>query len=120
MNGLEWFAQLILSGLFLVDGFIRIFAHRRQVKPFPHWPLFASIRLPFELAAAIGVVEIVCALALWVPAHLWPPDTLPRFAAAALALLAVAGGIYHMRRKEPSAHNLAMFLLALLVIIGRW
>jgi len=120
MNGLEWFAQLMLSGLFLVDGFIRIFAYRRQVKPYPDWPFFASIRLPFELAVVIGVVEIAGALALWVPAHLWPPDTLPRFAAAALALLAMAGGVYHMRRKEPSAHNLTMFLLALLVVLGRW
>jgi hypothetical protein len=120
MNGLEWFAQLMLSGLFLVDGFIRIFAYRRQMKPYPHWPLFASIRLPFGLAALIGVVEIAGAMGLWAPAHLWPPDIFPRLAAAGLALLAVAGGVYHMRRREPSAHNLTMFLLALLVIFGRW
>jgi hypothetical protein len=120
MNGLEWFAQLMLAGLFLIEGFVRIFSYRRQVKPFPDWPLFASIRLPVELAAAIGVMEIAGALALWVPAHLWPPDVLPRFAAAGLALLAVAGGVYHMRRREPSAPNLTVFLLALLVILGRW
>jgi cytochrome oxidase assembly protein ShyY1 len=32
----------------------------------------------------------------------------------------VAGSIYHMRRKEPSAHNLAVFLLAVFVMLGRW
>jgi hypothetical protein len=120
MNNLEWLAQLLLSALFLVDGFIRIFAFRREPKPFPYWPLFASIRLPFEMAAVVAVVEIAGALALWVPANLWTPGILPGVAAAGLALLAVAGGVYHMRRREPSAPNLALFLLALMVILGRW
>ena len=120
MNGLHWLAQILLTGVFLVDGYIRIFSYRRPVKPQLPQDGFASIRLPYELEVAVALAEIAGALALWVPANLWPPDILPRVAASALALLAVAGSIYHMRRKEPAAHNLAVFLLALLVILGRW
>jgi len=120
MNGLHLTAQGLLSGVFLIDGLTRIFAHWRPAKIEPARPAFGSIRLPYELAVGIALVEIAGALALWVPADLWPPDILPRLAAAGLALLAVAGVAYHMRRKEPAAPNLALFLLALFVILGRW
>lgn len=76
--------------------------------------------LPYELALVIGVAEIVGALALVVPVDLWPPDILPRLAAATLGLLTVAGGIYHQRRRESAAPNVALFLLALFVIVARW
>jgi hypothetical protein len=120
MNGLHWLAQILLTGVFLFDGWSRIFSFRREAKPLPSKPGFGSIRLPYELDVAIAVAEIAGALALWVPANLRPPDIFPRVAASALALLAVAGSIYHMRRKEPAAHNLAVFLLAVFVILGRW
>jgi hypothetical protein len=120
MNGLHWLAQILLTGVFLVDGYIRIFSYRRLVKPQLPRDGFPSVRLPYELEVAVAVAEIVGVLALWVPANLWPPDILPRVAASALAMLAVAGSVYHMRRREPSAHNLAVFLLAVFVIMGRW
>jgi hypothetical protein len=120
MNGLHWLAQIFLTGVFLFDGWTRIVSYRREEESQPARKGFGSIRLPYELTVAVAVAEIAGALALWVPANLWPPDILPRLAASALALLAVAGSIYHMRRKEPAAHNLALFLLAVFVILGRW
>jgi hypothetical protein len=50
----------------------------------------------------------------------WPPYILLRLATAGLALLMVAAGIYHMRRQESAAPSVALFLLALFVIVGRW
>ncbi|MGD0629037.1 MAG: DoxX family protein [Terracidiphilus sp.] len=120
MNGLDWLAQILLTGVFLVDGYIRFSSYRRPVKSQLPSDGFATIRLPYELEVAVALAEIAGALALWVPANLWPPDILPRVAAAGLAMLAVAGSIYHVRRKEPSAYNLAVLLLAVLVIMGRW
>jgi hypothetical protein len=32
----------------------------------------------------------------------------------------VAAGIYHLRRQESAAPNVALFLLAVFVIFGRW
>lgn len=120
MNALDWFAQVVLSALFVLDGFIRVLGYRRSSKPQSAWPWFTFIRLPFEGAVLIALAEMAGVAALWVPADVWPPQILPRLAAAALGLLAVAGGVYHVRRKEPSALNLALSMLALMVVVGRW
>jgi hypothetical protein len=119
MNSLHLVAQLLLSGVFVVDGVSRILAFRRPGRALPAGSWFGSIRLPIELGVSIAVAEIAAALALWVPASLWVPETLALIASAVLALLAVAGSIYHMRRKEPAAPNVALFLLALFVMMGR-
>ena len=120
MNGLHWAAQILLAGVFLFVGFSKIFAHRRQASVLPAVPGFAAIGLSNELAVAIGIVEIAGALALVVPVDLWPPDILPRLAAAGLALVAMTAAVYHMRRHESAAPSIALFLLALFVIVGRW
>jgi hypothetical protein len=120
MNGLHWTAQILLAGVFLFVGFSRIFANRRLTSGLPAWPGFGVISLPNELAVAVGIFEIAGALALVMPVDLWPPDILPRLAAAGLALVAMAGAVYHMRRHESGAPSIALFLLALFVIVGRW
>jgi uncharacterized membrane protein YphA (DoxX/SURF4 family) len=120
VNGLHWVAQILLAAVFLFAGFSEIFSYRSRTEVSPVRPSLGFPGLAYELALAIGVVEIVGALALVVPVDLWPPDILPRLAAAGLALLAVVGAIYHMRRRESAAPNIALFLLALFVIVGRW
>ena len=120
MNGLHWFAQLVLTGVFLFDGFGRFYSYRGRPDPSPARPGFRSIQLPYELAVVVALVEIAGALVLWVPSDLWAPDILPRLGAGLLALLAAGGIVYHFRRQEPAAPNIALFLLALLVIMGRW
>lgn len=120
VNGLHLVAQFLLTGVFLLDGVSRILALRRPVEAAPAGSWFASIRLPMELASLIAFAEIAAALLMWVPVSVWPVDTLPLAASAVLALLAIAGGIYHMRRKEPAAPNVALFLLAVFVMLGRW
>jgi len=81
---------------------------------------FGTVGLSNELAVAIGIIEIAGALALVVPIDLWPPDVLPRLAAGGLALVAMTGAIYHMRRHESAAPSITLFLLALFVIVARW
>lgn len=120
VNGLHWTAQILLAAVFLFAGFSEILSYRSRTKVPPGRPTLGFPGLPYELAVAIGVVEIAGALALMVPIDLWPPDILPRLAAAGLALLTIAGGVYHQRRRESAAPNVALFLLALFVIVGRW
>ena len=120
MNGLHWTAQILLAAVFLFAGFSEIFSFRRRAAALPGGVTLGFDGLPYELALVIGVAEIVGALALVVPVDLWPPDILPRLAAATLGLLTVAGGIYHQRRRESAAPNVALFLLALFVIVARW
>jgi hypothetical protein len=66
------------------------------------------------------VLEVAGALCLLVPFDVWPAYLLPRVAASFLALLIVVTGAHHVRHKQPTAPIVAVFFLALLVIVGRW
>ena len=76
--------------------------------------------MPCNVVLAIALVELTGALALIVPFNLWQPGILPLLGAAGLALLTLCACIYHLRRHESAAPIVALFLLTLFVIIGRW
>lgn len=120
MNGLEQIAQILLVGIFLFAGLSKIFAFQKE----PQVQAGPSLRgngLSRGVAYAIALTEIAGALGLVVPLSFWQPDLLPRLAAGGIALLTLAAYIYYVRRKEPSAAPMmALFLLTLLVIVGRW
>lgn len=120
MNTLLWIAQIILAGVFIFTGLSKIFAYGQVVKVVEARSKAARIGMSRGQAAMVGLVEIVGAAAVLVPVDLWPPYVFLRLATAWLALLMVAAGIYHLRRQESAAPSVAMFLLALFVIVGRW
>jgi len=116
MNNLDWFAQILLACVFLLAGFRTILGSQWRTKA----PLTGSSDgLPQNLAFAVAVLEIAGALALIVPVNLWQPDVVPRLAAAGLALLSLAVFTY-LRRKEQAVPVMALFLLALFVVVARW
>jgi hypothetical protein len=84
-----------------------------------HWSM-APLR-----TRIIGFVEVVLAFGVLLPDIYTPDGVVPEFAiarccAGGLALLMVATAIYHARRKEHATLDVAFFLLALFVIVGRW
>jgi uncharacterized membrane protein YphA (DoxX/SURF4 family) len=118
MNRLDWFAQILVAGVFLIAGLSKILDLQRHASAAGSGPGFQSNEMPHGLAWAIGLLEIAGALALVVPLNLWRPDILPLVAAVGLALLTLGICFYRARRREPAAPVLAMFLLTLFVIIG--
>jgi uncharacterized membrane protein YphA (DoxX/SURF4 family) len=120
MNTLLWIVQIILAGVFLFTGFSKIFAYGQVVKVMEARSKSGSFGLSRASAALVGVFEIIGAGGVLVPVDLWPPDVFLRLAAAGLALLMVAAGVYHIRRQESAAPSVVLFLLALFVIVGRW
>jgi uncharacterized membrane protein YphA (DoxX/SURF4 family) len=120
MNTLLWIVQIILAGVFLFTGFSKIFAYGQFVKVMEARSKAGRFGLSRATAALVGVLEIIGAAGVLVPVDLWPPDVFLRLAAAGLALLMVAAGIYHIRRQESAAPSVVLFLLALFVIVGRW
>jgi hypothetical protein len=120
MNSLDWFAQILLAGVFLFDGIRRIIACSRQKDGQPAAQPHQGMVLASRAACAVGFLEIACALAFVAPVQLWRPDVLPLLAASILFALTGASLIYHLRHQRPSAPVLAVFLLMLLAIIGRW
>jgi uncharacterized membrane protein YphA (DoxX/SURF4 family) len=120
MDGLLWIAQILLAGIFLFTGAGKLFAYDRLMGTVEARSKGRPAGVSRGMAAFIGVAEIAGALGVvtpgsWVPAHL-----LVRSAAAGLALIMVLAGIYHLRREESAAPAVSLFLLAVLVIFGRW
>ncbi|HEY1903612.1 MAG TPA: DoxX family protein [Terracidiphilus sp.] len=120
MNTLLWMAQIILAGVFLFTGFSKIFAYGQVVKMVEARSKAGRIGMSRTQAILVGLVEIAGAAGVLVPVDVWPPYVFLRLAAAGLALLMVAAGIYHARRQESAAPSVTLFLLALFVIVGRW
>ena len=120
MNSLLWIAQIVLAGVFLFAGFSKIFVNGRQTRVLQTASGPGCVGMPDELAAAVALLEILGALCVVVPIDLWPPDILPRMAAAVLGLVAIVTAIFQARRQEHTTPTIVAFLLALFVIIGRW
>jgi uncharacterized membrane protein YphA (DoxX/SURF4 family) len=116
MNSLLWVAQISLAAVFLYSGVSKVVVYERKTRALRIRAAVGNI----GFAAALGLLEIVAALAIVVPADLWPPSILPRIAAAVLAVLALVAARYHARREGPAAPVMALFVTALFVIIGRW
>jgi uncharacterized membrane protein YphA (DoxX/SURF4 family) len=120
VNTLLWVAQIILAGIFLFTGFSKIFAYGQVVKVVEAHSKAGRIGMTYGQAILVGLFEVAGAAAVLVPVDIWPPHVFLRLASAALALLMVGAGIYHIRRQESAAPSVTLFLLALFVIVGRW
>ena len=120
MNGLLWIAQLILAGVFLLVGVSKLVAYEKLVKNLEARSKTGPIGMSRGQAAVVGLLEIAGALGVVVPVDLGGPYFLVLLAAGGLALLMVYAGIYHLLREESAAPSVALFLLALFIIVGRW
>jgi uncharacterized membrane protein YphA (DoxX/SURF4 family) len=119
-NTMLWLAQIALACVFFYAAFSKIFASRVHVKQGGEALLFACDGLPCMLIQLLALIEFACALCLIVPIDLWPAHLLPRVAAAVLAPLIVVTVAHHVRHKQPTAPIVAVFFLALFVLVGRW
>ena len=120
MNGLLWIAQILLAGVFLFTGATKLFTYEKLVIRLEARSKGRPLGISRGQAALIGLLEIAGAVGVLTPATLVPAHLLVRMAACGLALLMIGAGIYHLRRDESAAPAVAVFLLALFVIVGRW
>jgi len=120
MNTILWIAQIVLAAIFLVAGAGKLFAYEKVMGAMEARSKVGRPGVSRPLAIFIGFAEIVGALGVMVPVSLTPEHLLVRLSASGLALIMVLAGIYHLRRGEETAPVIALFLLALFVIVGRW
>jgi hypothetical protein len=120
MNTLVWTAQAILALTFFITGVSKILA-------FGHVRTFLGQRLkggPIGIStgqgASIGVLEVAGALGVLTPSWIDPNYITVILASAGLALLMICATAYHFKREEPAAPSIALSLLAIFVIVGRW
>jgi hypothetical protein len=119
MNQLDWFAQMLLAGVFLFAGLRRFLLFQRKAEAVTAAPIWRSAEFPPSFSWAIALLEIGGALALVLPLTLWRPDFLPQLAAMGLALLTLCVCVYRVRRREPATPVMVLFLMTLFVIVGR-
>jgi uncharacterized membrane protein len=120
MNYLMWTAQGILAAVFFITGMSKLLAFGR-VKSFLGRKLKGGpIGISSGQGASIGLLEVAGALGILMPESIVPNYMTVILAAAGLGLLMICAATYHFRRKEPAAPDIALFLLTIFVIVGRW
>lgn len=119
-NTLMWTAQIILACTFFYAGMSKILAFG-HVKWFPgrHFN-FGLPGISTGQGASVGLLEVAGALGLLVPSYIVPNYLTVVLASAGLALLMVGAAFYRIKRNEPAAPAIALCLLAVFIIVGRW
>jgi hypothetical protein len=120
MNNLLWGVQILLAGVFLFTAAGKLFDYEQLVRVIEGRSKGQPIGMSRWQAVVIGVAEVVGALGLLAPTPLNPTHLVVFCSAAWLALIMIAAYLYHLRRRDSATPTVFLFLLALLVIVGRW
>ena len=118
MTNLDRLMELILAGVFLWIGFRKILSFKRRPKALGARNRRLPLGLPYGFVVAIGIFEIIAALGLVAPIGSAQPASTALVAATGLALLALMTAILNARRNRAAAPSVALFLMALFVIVG--
>ena len=117
MNMLLWVLQILAALMYGASGVMKVFLFDKISGDVPSFGA-----LPRPAWAALGVLELVCAAGLVVPAALrWRPG-LTAAAAAALAAESLVFIAVHLKYRETAAVVMcaALGLLMAFVAYGRW
>jgi VIT1/CCC1 family predicted Fe2+/Mn2+ transporter len=120
MNSLDRFMEYLVAGVFLCVGLAKIWSYRRRPKPLGAQRARLPFGLPHGLVVAVGLFEVLAALALLTPYSFLPQAMIAPLAIAGLALLTWSAAFYHIRRHESAVPNLVLFLLVMFVALARW
>jgi uncharacterized membrane protein len=118
MNAVLWIAQAILAAMFAMAGLMKATQPKdKLVDRLPWTQDFSQGTVRF-----IGVVELLGAIGLILPAATGLAPILTPIAATGFAVTMVLAAATHIRRKEPSAvvFNAVLFAVAVFVAWGRF
>jgi uncharacterized membrane protein YphA (DoxX/SURF4 family) len=118
MNTVLWILQIVLAAMFAMAGVMK--ATQPREKLLPNLPWIEEFATP--TLRLIGIVELLAAIGLILPAATGIATVLTPLAATGLAVVMVLAAITHARRKEPSAIaiNAVLFLVAVVIAWGRF
>jgi uncharacterized membrane protein YphA (DoxX/SURF4 family) len=113
-----WILQAALAAMFAMAGVMKSTQRKEKLADKLPWVEdFSANTVRF-----IGVVELLGALGLILPAATGILPVLTPIAATGLAIVMVLAASTHLRRKEPSgiAFNAVLFIVAVVVAWGRF
>lgn len=115
-----WAMQSLLGCVLLYAGSRKTLTHNHALETGRDWIVFDCDDLPCWISRLIALLEIAGGLCLLVPGGFWTQALYVQLVAGSMALLMVYIAIHHMRRKGPAAPVIAVFFMAVFVIIGYW
>ncbi len=121
MNIALWIVQILLAIAFLMAGFMKATQSKESLIEKTEKMAWVEDFSPGTIKY-IGILEILGAIGLVLPAVTGILPMLTPLAAAGLALTMVGAAVVHIRRKEYSGlvGNLVLFLMAAFVAYGRF
>jgi uncharacterized membrane protein YphA (DoxX/SURF4 family) len=119
MNIVLWIVQILLALAFLLAGTMKATQPLERLKSRMKW---VDSMNPAQLVRVIGVLEVLGAIGLILPAVTGILPWLTPVAAIGLVLTMIGAMILHTRRGEVShiAPNVVLLLLAMFVVVGRF
>ncbi len=117
MNVVLWIAQILLAGVFLASGAVKLVRSKDEL--LGRMPALQPYR-PITVKA-IGLAEVLGAIGLIVPRMLGvAPDLVP-WAALGLGCVAIGAAIAHAEQRDYKALpvHAVLLVLAVTVVVGR-
>jgi uncharacterized membrane protein len=114
VNVILWVLQAALAAVFGLAGVMHVTQPKEKLRPMLPWVEDFS---PGQLRL-IGVVELLGALGLILPAVTGIAPVLTPLAATGLAITMLGAAATHVRRREPSAVAVNVALLAIAAVIA--
>ncbi|MEW1840978.1 DoxX family protein [Nonomuraea angiospora] len=118
MYAFLWVLQAVLAIVFGLAGVMHSTMPKEKLRPMLPW---VEDFTPVQVRM-IGVVELLGALGLLLPAATGIAPVLTPLAATGLAITMLGAAVTHVRRKEPAAVavNVALLALSALIAWGRF
>ncbi|MGP4115263.1 DoxX family protein [Streptomyces sp. 4N509B] len=118
MNVLLWIVQAFLAAMFGMSGLVKLAQPKDRLAEKYPWMRDTSTRLVW----CVGVVEILGAVGLVLPAATGVAPVLTPLAGTGFAVMTALAIGLHVRRREPSgvAVTAVLFVLSALVAWGRF
>ncbi len=119
MNTLLWILQIVLAGVFLMAGTMKLMQPKEKMQESMGWVEdFDGTQIK-----AIGGLEVLGAIGLVLPGAFDIVAGITPWAALGIALLMAGAAVVHARRQEfvpYMAANIVLAVLALIVVWGRF
>jgi putative oxidoreductase len=118
LNVTLWIAQVLLAGMFIMSGFMKVAQPIEQLSQMLPW----ASEVSSALVRFIGISELLGGIGLILPALLRIKPQLTAWAALGLVGVMIFAAIFHASRGEFSAigMNVVLALIAAFVAWGRF
>lgn len=116
MNTLLWVLAALLAVAFLGAGMMKIVTPREKLVEKMSWAAHASD----GQVKALGVVEVLGAIGVVLPAIVDIAPILVPIAATGLAVTMAGAVVVHVKEKEPIASAVPAIVLGLIAVVVAW